>query len=65
MDTHTFIAIRSQATARLQAIYPLPIVKARAEELFQTLQETSSRPYLAAVVLYFPDLASESGLVAN
>ena len=64
MDTHSFITIRSQATTRLQANYPLPIVKARAEELFQTLQETSSRPYLAAVVLYFPDLASESGLVA-
>ena len=64
MDSHSFITIRSQATTRLQANYPLPIVKARAEELFQTLQETSSRPYLAAVVLYFPDLASESGLVA-
>ena len=64
MDSQSFITIRSQATTRLQANYPLPIVKARAEELFQTLQETSSRPYLAAVVLYFPDLASESGLVA-
>ena len=64
MDSQSFITIRSQATTRLQANYPLPIVKARAEELFQTLQETSSRPYLAAVVLYFPDLASESGLGA-
>ena len=64
MDAHSFVTIRSQATTRLQANYPLPIVKARAEELFQTLQETSPRAYLAAVVLYLPDLASESGLVA-
>jgi hypothetical protein len=59
MDATTFITIRSQAVSRLQAN-----VKSRAEELYQTLQETSTRLYLAAVVLYFPDLASESGLGA-
>jgi hypothetical protein len=62
MDTTTFITIRSQAVARLQAGFPLPIVKSRAEELHRSLQESSTRPYLAAVILYLPDLASETGL---
>jgi hypothetical protein len=64
MDTTTFITIRSQAVARLQASFPLPIVKSRAEELHQSLRESSTRPYLAAVILYLPDLASEAGLGA-
>ena len=62
MDAPTFISIRSTAMARLQAGYPLPIVKSRAQELHQSLLDTSTRPYLAAVILYLPDLSSESGL---
>jgi hypothetical protein len=64
MDASSFISIRSQALTRLGANYPLPIVKSRAEELHQSLQVSSTRPYMAAVVLYLPDLASESGLGA-
>ena len=62
MDSSSFISIRSQALARLQASFPLPIVKPRAEELHLSLKESSTRPYLAAVILFLPDLASESGL---
>jgi hypothetical protein len=62
MDSSLFISIRSQALTRLQANYPLPINKPRTEELHQSLRESSTRPYVAAVILYLPNLASESGL---
>jgi hypothetical protein len=52
MDATTFITFRSQAVSRLQAN-----VKSRAEELHLS-QETSTRPYLAAVVLYLLHMRS-------
>ena len=62
MDSATFSDIRRQATDQLRLSYAAPFSPQGAQALLDSLSEASSAPYLAAVIIFLPQFATQTEL---